>query len=220
LSGAAGEAGVARVARRPPPRFSAGALRVIADASRGNPRLVNAICHEALDRASNQSLTQVNDRLIRGVSRDLGLLDAPRRLFNWRPRWPAIVGSGLAVGLGLGLLVAGRMRTAGRAPAVLNQSAAPVVQRPAAEPQIDGRTFQTLRQTTLTQAAALSTVPDVKGLLKLRDGVLQWQRDTAQANSQALEDLLTEVERLTNDARARRLALDRQEFLDEAKSGK
>jgi general secretion pathway protein A len=214
FSGPVGDLNLARFPRRTVwgPRFSAGATTLIAAASKGNPRTVNAICDRVLARASGRSSNGVNERLVQAVARDLGLVDSARAPAAIRPRWIAIAA---AILITAGALVA-FVSIPRRSAAVAGEPSSPPSAPAADDPKIDRRSFQTVRKTALERAAALATVPDVKGLLKVRDTVLQWEQDTSYENPNAVKDLLTEVERLTNEARARRLALDREQFLKEA----
>jgi general secretion pathway protein A len=215
FSGPVGDLSLARFPRRTVwgPRFSGGAMTLIANASQGNPRMVNTICDQALARASDRSSSVVSERVVRGVARELGLPGAARAPIAVPRRWIAIGAAALAVTAALVTFVSSPRRSADIADEPLPPSS---VQPAGEDPQIDRRSFQSVRKSALERAAALSTVPDVKGLLKLRDGILEWAQDTSYDNPKAVKDLLTEVERFTNDARARRLALDREQFLKEA----
>jgi len=210
LSGPAGNGNSKRLPRRNirGPRFSDAAISLIASASQGNPRQINELCDEILDRASGHASNRIGGRLVARVVRNRGLPDAPS---TDRPRWLALTAVGLGFGVVLAVAVLAYQNGWRLNPQGQHQPA-PLVQRAA-----DDRPFQALRKTTLDRATTLSTMPDVKGLLKLRDDVLLWEHDTQYENHQAIDDLLTEVERLTNEARARRLALDRQQFLQDAK---
>ena len=197
-----------RTARRP--QFSGSAINVIAKASQGNPRLVNAICDQALTRASKRWSDYIGGRLVNRVAVDLGLSGADATWRVWPSRWTVM--GGLGLGLAVGLLAAASVQQKGRTPTATESALAPALHSPAYD-----QTFETFRKTTLQRATTFSSVPDVRGLLSVRDDVLLWQSQTGYENHQAIKELLTELERLTNEARARRLALDRQQFLKDAK---
>jgi hypothetical protein len=69
----------------------------------------------------------------------------------------------------------------------------------------------------LDHAAHLTTVPDVKALLKLEEATNLWDTETGFANHSEIKSLLTELERLTNEARQRQLDEDRRLFLESSK---
>jgi type II secretory pathway predicted ATPase ExeA len=210
LSGPTGNGSPTRLTRRNVrgPRFSDAAIGVITSASQGNPRQINELCDQILDRASGRASNRIGGRLVTRVVRDRGL---PASRSTDRPRWLALTALGLAFGVVFVVAVLA-YQNGWRLNPERPQRPAPLMRR-----ADDDRPFQAFRKTTLDRAATLSTVPDVKGLLKLRDDVLLWEHEAQYENHQAVDDLLTEVERVTNDARARRLALDRQQFLQDAK---
>jgi hypothetical protein len=72
--------------------------------------------------------------------------------------------------------------------------------------------FAAFSSETLQRATSLAREPDVKALMALREDVLAEGRKSGSA-AQSLEPLLVEIDRLTNDARARRLQLDREALL-------
>jgi hypothetical protein len=59
----------------------------------------------------------------------------------------------------------------------------------------------------------LAARPDVKALLRLRDEVKQRDNELGHRRADLIEALLLEVDRYTDEARARQLELDRRAFL-------
>jgi hypothetical protein len=207
------------------PRFSRAAINLIAGASRGNLRLLNALFDQALRRASERSRTRIDSRLVWRAASELGL---PVR----RPlaRTAAALGAILAVGL---LALPFVRQQDGPSDASVPRTSDPEVRGISSDPlkaqevepasiasaqRLDGdQLFQAFRGAALERAAKLASAPDVRGLLKLQDEVIRWERETAYANHEAVKDLLLEFERLTNDARARQLAIDRELLLEHLK---
>jgi general secretion pathway protein A len=208
------------------PRFSNAAIDLIVSASRGNLRLVNAVCDHALRRASERSSTRIDSRLVRRAASELGL-PVGRPL----AKTAAALGAILAVGL-LALPFVRQQDDPSDAsvprasdPVVLGASSGPVEAFREVEPasiasaqRLDAdQLFQAFRGAALERATRLASAPDVRGLLKLQDEVILWERETGYANHEAVKDLLLEFERLTNDARERQLAIDRELLLEHLK---
>ena len=193
------------------PHLSDGALEAIVKASQGNPRLVNAICDRALTRASERSSNHVHRRLVKRVAVDLRLPGASGTSGGWTSRWT--VTGALGLGLAAGLFAAASLHQKELKATATESARARTIQNPTSD-----QTFEAFRKVTLQLAASLAAVPDVKGLLNVRDEVLEWQRQSNDENDEAIKDLLTELEHITNEARARRLALDHQQFLEDAKA--
>lgn len=76
--------------------------------------------------------------------------------------------------------------------------------------------FDGFRRTTLQRAAELAAAPDVNGLLRIRAGVVSRASGSSDPR-QAVVDLLKEIDRLTNDARARQLQIDHRQMLEYVK---
>lgn len=189
------------------PRFSASAMRQLAVTSKGNPRLLNFMCDHVLARAAEQSGDRIRGRLVRRAALDIGLANPPAAShFFSAPRlaW-------CAVGVALAVVVVTpsvyskrRLAEATATPSVVIRS---------------DEAFDAFRRRTLQRAAGLAAVPDVNELLQLRDDVLSRARNSGDQR-QAFTDLLAELDRITNDARARQLALDHQQFLEYAQQGR
>jgi len=76
--------------------------------------------------------------------------------------------------------------------------------------------FDAFRGRTLRRAAELAAVPDVRELLRVRADVLSEARRSSDPQ-QAFTDLVTEIDRITNQARARQLELDHRQMLEYSK---
>jgi hypothetical protein len=77
----------------------------------------------------------------------------------------------------------------------------------------DATAYQALDASTRRRARELAARPDVRALLRLRDEVKQRDNDLGHRRADLIETLLIEVDRLTDEARARQLELDRRAFL-------
>ncbi len=91
--------------------------------------------------------------------------------------------------------------------------------RPSTEPKApsssaDGA-YQALESSTRRRARELAAVPDVKGLLRLREEVEQRGKRLGKQRADLVEQLMLEVVRYTDEARARQLERDRRAFLKE-----
>jgi hypothetical protein len=86
--------------------------------------------------------------------------------------------------------------------------------KPSAPPSAaDAAAYQALDASTRRRARELAARPDVKALLRLRDEVKQRDNELGQRRAELIEALLLEVDRYTDEARARQLELDRRAFL-------
>jgi hypothetical protein len=75
--------------------------------------------------------------------------------------------------------------------------------------------YQAFESTTRRRARELAAVPDVKGLLRLREEVEQRGKKLGKQRADLVEQLMVEVVRYTDEARARQLERDRRAFLKE-----
>jgi hypothetical protein len=75
--------------------------------------------------------------------------------------------------------------------------------------------YQTFESSTRRRARELAAVPDVKGLLRLREEVEQRGKKLGRQRADLVEQLMLEVVRYTDEARARQLERDRRAFLKE-----
>jgi MSHA biogenesis protein MshM len=188
------------------PRFSRAAIRLLAEASRGNPRHVNVLSDAALAVGWTHRRDRIGARLMQEVICNAGLSTSR----HWRAGWTTWVAvGGTVAGLLLGILTVEETQSA-RARAVATAAA------PLASQTMDERAFDAFRHGTLQRAGALAAVPDVKALLQLRDDVVSRQDEAGAARRSVVAELIAEVDRLTNEARARQLAVDRQRLLDRA----
>jgi general secretion pathway protein A len=207
------------------PRFAGRAIDLIAQASRGNPRTVNLICDEALTRVANRSGGVVGLRVVKGVVSDLAL-----------QRTSTHSGQSLGIALGIaasvivGVVAAGfavtqltreapdpgvaseRERDEIRAASVLQEAPSAGGSTEAVPSFPPNQPFDELRTTALQRASSLSARPDVRAMVNLQEEVRRWERATKSDQQQAIADLLIELEELTNQARVRQLALDRELF--------
>jgi general secretion pathway protein A len=207
------------------PRFAGRAIDLIAQASGGNPRTVNLICDEVLTRVANRSKEVVGARVVKRVVTDLGLHGAPTHS-------PQSLGIGIgiaasvlvavvAAGFGATLMTRdvpeagvepGFQRDEVRAEGLL-RDAVPAAGSTEALPSFPpDQPFHELRTTALQRATSLSARPDVRAMVNLQDEVRRWEREAKTDQHQAVADLLIELEELTNQARVRQLALDREQF--------
>ena len=77
----------------------------------------------------------------------------------------------------------------------------------------DAAAYQALDVSMRRRARELAARPDVKALLRLRDEVKQRDNELGHRRADLIEALLLEVDRYTDEARARQLELDRRAFL-------
>jgi hypothetical protein len=77
----------------------------------------------------------------------------------------------------------------------------------------DAAAYQALDASARRRARELAARPDVKALLRLRDEVKQRDNELGHRRADLIEALLLEVDRFTDEARARQLELDRRAFL-------
>jgi hypothetical protein len=75
--------------------------------------------------------------------------------------------------------------------------------------------YQAFESSTRRRARELAAVPDVKGLLRLREEVDQRGKKLGKQRADLVEQLMVEVVRYTDEARARQLERDRRAFLKE-----
>src|SRR5262245_1924612 len=86
--------------------------------------------------------------------------------------------------------------------------------KPAGPPSAaDAAAYQALDASTRRRGRELAARPDVRALLRLRDEVKQRDNELGHRRPDLIEALLIEVDRLTDEARARQLELDRRAFL-------
>jgi hypothetical protein len=104
-----------------------------------------------------------------------------------------------------------------RQPAPTPQPDAPrlsATPKPAGPPSAaDVAAYQALDASARRRARELAARPDVKALLRLRDEVKQRDNELGHRRADVIEALLLEVDRYTDEARARQLELDRRAFL-------
>jgi type II secretory pathway predicted ATPase ExeA len=178
------------------PRFSAAAIRRVAVASKGNPRVVNVMCAHALELAAHRRATRIRAHAIGPAA--IPFLSLPR--LAW-----CTVGVGLAA---LAMMPSVNSTISAVRHADTGRTTSPLVR--------SDESFEAFRRRTLQHAAELAAVPDVNELLRVRDAVLR--RGSASSDSpQAFAALLTEIDRITNEARARQLEVDHREMLEYAK---
>lgn len=178
------------------PHFSARAVRRLAAASNGNPRAVNVLCAQGLELAAARQAARIPAH---AFGRPGVRLFVPVRPLAW-----------CAVGLGL---VAFALT-----PSFYSRvsSARSAHMRAASPPKPSDESFDAFRRSTLQRAAELAAVPDVNELLRVRDGIVTRESRSADPQ-QAVTDLLKEIDRITNDARARQLDVDRRQMLEYVK---
>lgn len=187
------------------PRFTNAAVAVIASRSSGNPRIINMLCDRVLTIALERATDRVSGGLARRAAVDLGLGSR-----MWQPSHKAAAAIVLTIAVGA-LLTAvlqqrGRVHaTSGVASSLEALSLSPV------------QPFQTFRREVLQRAVSLSKEPNVRALLSLQDEVHLWDGRTKYASHLAVEALLVEVERLTNDARKRQLDRDGRLILEDSR---
>ena len=193
--------------RVPRPRFSDAAVSVIARRSSGNPRKINAICDRALTLAAARSADSVSRRLAGRAAADLG----------WRRRFPALLPApsstaALAIVLLVAVaVVALSIHFAGATPALEGRPPVPLPASLAAD-----QPYPAFQSEALERATMLSAEPNVRGLLKLQDEVHSWDSRTKFASHAAVEGLLLQLERLTDEARRRQLEEDRRLILEDS----
>jgi hypothetical protein len=86
--------------------------------------------------------------------------------------------------------------------------------KPAGPPSAaDVAAYQALDASARRRARELAARPDVKALLRLRDEVKQRDNELGHRRADLIEALLLEVDKHTDEARARQLELDRRAFL-------
>jgi hypothetical protein len=86
--------------------------------------------------------------------------------------------------------------------------------KPAGPPSAaDVAAYQALDTSARRRARELAARPDVKALLRLRDEVKQRDNELGHRRADLIEALLLEVDKYTDEARARQLELDRRAFL-------
>ena len=190
------------------PRLTRAAVRAIARASRGNPRLVSAICDRVLAIAEDRGPDRISGSHAKRLVADLGLRSERPGFRRPSPAAAAV----LVVTAVAGALLAASLRNGERTPMLAVVESAAAVSGPAPD-----QAFQAFRTDALDRAAHLTTVPDVKALLKLEEATNLWDRETSFANHSAIKSLLIELERLTNEARQRQLDEDRRLFLESSK---
>jgi hypothetical protein len=76
-------------------------------------------------------------------------------------------------------------------------------------------TYEALESETLRRARSMAAVPDVKGLLRLRQEVERRDAQLGKKQPQVMDRLIAELTRLTDEARAVQLERDRHEFANE-----
>jgi type II secretory pathway predicted ATPase ExeA len=213
-----------------PPRLTRSAGRAIARASQGDLRVASAICDRIAATAGRRSRPITGSRASR-VLTDLGLAKAQSPLRRPLTAVAAVLAIALAATAFPG---ASRLKKPGvptlvhRSPITTPWVGLPLALRPATvvpnlredpqqqlaapEPAAAPESFDALRTDALDRAARLSAVPDVRGLLRLQDAVSLWNSQTNGVSHAAVEELLKDLHRFTNDARYRQLLHDGQQF--------
>jgi hypothetical protein len=186
------------------PRFTRIAIGVISRCSSGNLRTINLICDRALTLACDLRRDRIGGALAMRAAVELGSGRSLARVWRLSPRLAALIVAMLTTS---GLLAAALLDG--------EESRSAAVEPVAVSSLSPDQPFPAVRTDALLRAGEMSIEPDVRGLLKLQDEVNVWNRQTNFASRAAVEELLVELQRLTDDARRRQLDRDRELILDE-----
>jgi type II secretory pathway predicted ATPase ExeA len=191
----------------PCPRFTRGAVGVIASQSSGNPRVINEICGRALEIARQRDASRIGVRTALRAASQLGLRSGWLALLAALPR---IVG---AILVALTTIFFSTWWVSGDEnvpePKAATAAAPP---RPVSGAASAGD-FQRFRSDILDRATTLSRDSDVRALLQLQEQVKQFGSVGSDGNPSSTDKLLLELEGLTDQARLRQLARDRELIL-------
>jgi hypothetical protein len=190
------------------PRFTRGAVGVIASRSSGNPRVINELCGRALEIARAREEHRIGVTTALRAASQLGLRSGWLALITASPR---IVAGAIVVLTTLFLStwwVTGYERVPGTDMAAGEEAAAST----SGTVSFEGD-FQRFKADVLQRAAALSKASDVRGLLQLQEHVKQSGTTGNGVNRASAEGLLLELEGFADQARRQQLDRDRELIL-------
>lgn len=179
------------------PRLGRAALRAIARATGGNPGAVSEACDRILAVSEGDRPILITRLRARNLMADLGFRPKHRLVLS-----TASTAGAVLAGLAVAALLSGLLRNK---PIALRSEGSG---SPASAQHEALATFEVMRADAIDRAARLSAVPDVAALVMLRDDIAAWDAGTKYAEHEAVRNLLNELDRLTNEARKRQLAID------------
>jgi type II secretory pathway predicted ATPase ExeA len=214
------QGGIAVIATAGTPSLTRSAADAVARISHGNPRIVSMLADAALQLVDGQRSKDIDIKQIEHIAVGLGLQQEklPRRISR-RALNGALAASAALTAILIGSIeLTSSRRVETPAPARQLPSSAP---EPISTPAhvMNVTDVASLRKNALADAERLSAAPDVLGLMQLQTAAKTWDADTHYANHPAVEQLLVELDRITNDAREKQLIEDGRQLREAAQRG-
>jgi type II secretory pathway predicted ATPase ExeA len=216
------QGGIAAIASAGPPSLARSAADAVARISQGNPRIVSTLADAALQLAVGQRSKVIDVKQIERIAVGLGLLQAkpPRRISRRALNHALAASAALAAILVGSIELTSSRRVETPAPTVAQPPPASALEPVNTSAHVMNVTdIASLRKNALADAERLSATPDVIGLMHLQDAAKTWDADTHYTNHAAVEQLLVELDRITNDAREKQLIEDGRQLRQAAQPG-